>query len=62
MNKKFAIILSGCGFKDGCEIHEATITMLAIKRRRCDYQCFAPSIRQHHVTNHCDQSFDRRNH
>jgi len=28
--KRFAVILSGCGVYDGAEIHEATMTMLAI--------------------------------
>ena len=52
MSKKFAVILSGCGFKDGSEIHEATMSLLAIKKSGCDYQCFAPDIKQHHVTDH----------
>lgn len=50
--KKFAIILSGCGVYDGSEIHEAVCTMLAIKRRGGDYQCFAPDRDQAHVVNH----------
>jgi enhancing lycopene biosynthesis protein 2 len=49
---KFAIVLSGCGVYDGAEIHEATLTMLAIDRHGCDYQIFAPNIMQHHVLNH----------
>ena len=52
MTKKFAIVLSGCGVKDGSEIHEAVMTMLAVKKHSGDYQCFAPDIAQHHVTNH----------
>lgn len=50
--KKFAVILSGCGVYDGAEIHEATLTMLAIMRQGGSYQCFAPDIPQHHVINH----------
>ncbi len=50
--KKFAIVLAGCGVFDGAEIHEATLTMLAIKKQGADYQCFAPDIPQHHVINH----------
>ena len=50
--KKFAVILSGSGVYDGAEIHEATLTMLAIMRQGGDYQCFAPDIKQHHVVNH----------
>ena len=51
-NKKFAVVLSGCGVFDGAEIHEATLTMLAIKEAGADYQCFAPDIPQFHVINH----------
>ena len=50
--KKFAIVLSGSGVYDGSEIHEAVLTMLAIKQQSCDYQCFAPDVTQHHVINH----------
>ena len=50
--KKFAVILSGSGVSDGAEIHEATLTMLAIMRQGGNYQCFAPDIKQHHVVNH----------
>lgn len=50
--KKFAVVLSGCGVYDGAEIHEATLTMLAIMRQGGNYQCFAPDIPQYHVINH----------
>jgi enhancing lycopene biosynthesis protein 2 len=50
--KKFAIVLSGCGVFDGTEIHEATLTMLAIMRQGATYEVFAPDIQQHHVLNH----------
>ncbi|MBC8185935.1 isoprenoid biosynthesis glyoxalase ElbB [candidate division KSB1 bacterium] len=50
--KKFAVILSGCGVFDGAEIHEATLTMLAIKKQGAEYEIFAPDIPQHHVINH----------
>lgn len=52
MKKKFAVILSGCGYQDGSEIHEATMSLLAIERTGNHYQCFAPDCEQHHVTNH----------
>jgi enhancing lycopene biosynthesis protein 2 len=52
MAKKFAVILSGCGFQDGAEIQESVMTLLAIERSGSTYSCFAPDIRQHHVTNH----------
>lgn len=49
--KKFAVILSGCGNKDGAEIHESVMTLWAIHKHGADYQCFAPDIPQHHVLN-----------
>jgi enhancing lycopene biosynthesis protein 2 len=51
MSKKIAVILSGCGNKDGAEIHESVMTLWAIHRHGADYQCFAPNIPQHHVLN-----------
>ena len=60
MDKKtFAVILSGCGNKDGAEIHESVMTLWAINRHGADYQCFAPNIPQHHVLNYItDQEMD----
>ena len=51
-NKKFAIVLSGSGVYDGAEIHEATMTMLAVAKNGATYDIFAPDIEQHHVINH----------
>jgi enhancing lycopene biosynthesis protein 2 len=50
--KKIAVVLAGCGVYDGAEIHEATLTLLAINRENADYQCFAPDVKQAHVINH----------
>lgn len=50
--KKFAVVLSGCGVFDGAEIHEATLTLLAIAQAGASYEIFAPDIDQHHVINH----------
>lgn len=50
--KKFAVILSGCGVYDGAEIHEATLTLLAIAQQGATYEIFAPDVVQHHVINH----------
>ena len=47
-----AVILSGCGYLDGSEIHEATLTLWAIHKHGADFQCYAPDIDQHHVINH----------
>jgi enhancing lycopene biosynthesis protein 2 len=51
--KKIGIILSGCGFLDGSEIHEAVLTLLAIDRAGAEAFCFAPDTDQYHVINHC---------
>jgi enhancing lycopene biosynthesis protein 2 len=51
-NKKIAVILAGCGHRDGAEIHEATLTLWAIHKNGAEYQCFAPNVTQHHVLNH----------
>jgi enhancing lycopene biosynthesis protein 2 len=50
--KKIAVVLAGNGVFDGSEIHEATLTLLAIARNGAQYQCFAPDIDQAHVINH----------
>lgn len=52
-----AVILSGCGALDGSEIHEATLTLLALDRAGVHYQCLAPNIPQTHVSN----MFTRKN-
>ena len=50
--KKFAVVLSGSGVFDGAEIHEATLTLLAIAQQGASYEIFAPDIDQYHVINH----------
>lgn len=47
-----AVILSGCGHRDGSEIQEATLTLWAIHKHGANYQCYAPDITQHHVLDH----------
>jgi enhancing lycopene biosynthesis protein 2 len=49
---KVAVVLSGCGFLDGAEIHESVLTFLALDRSGISYQCVAPNIPQMHVVNH----------
>lgn len=50
--KKIAVLLAGCGVYDGAEIHEATLSLLAIARAGASYSIFAPDVDQHHVINH----------
>jgi len=61
--KKFAVILSGCGVFDGAEIHEATLSLLAIAKKGCSYEIFAPDVVQYHVVNHLsgDEMEESRN-
>ena len=52
MQKKVAVILSGCGVYDGAEIHESVLTLLRLDQRGVLVQCFAPNIPQLHVVDH----------
>ncbi len=47
-----AVVLSGCGFLDGSEIHEATSCLIHLARHGIAYQCFAPDTAQSDVVNH----------
>ena len=49
---KVAVVLSGCGFQDGSEIHEAVCTLLALDQQGAHYQCFAPDMAQARVVDH----------
>ena len=61
--KKVALILSGCGFLDGGEIYEATLTLLALDLAGAEVTAFAPNIEQMHVVNYLtgEPTDDRRN-
>jgi len=63
MNKKVAVILSGCGVYDGAEIHESVLTLLRLDQRGAQVQCFAPNVPQLHVVDHYsgDEMADSRN-
>lgn len=52
MMKKVAVILSGCGFMDGSEIHEATLTLLALDLAGAVYQAAAPNVEQSRLMDH----------
>lgn len=52
-----AIILSGCGNRDGSELQETLSLFLAIDRRGWRYQCFAPEG-QYPVVSHLDGAED----
>lgn len=57
------VILSGCGFKDGAEIHESVCTLLALDRIGVKTVCMAPNINQRKVINHLtgEESSETRN-
>jgi enhancing lycopene biosynthesis protein 2 len=61
---KVAVCLSGCGFLDGTEIHEAVCTLLALDQAGAEVVCCAPDVDQLDVVDHARQenvSAERRN-
>lgn len=46
------VLLSGCGVKDGSEIHEAVLTILFLDQRGADIVFMAPDQEQSQVVNH----------
>lgn len=40
--KRFAVILSGCGFQDGAEITEAVSSLICLSEMGYEYEVFAP--------------------
>jgi enhancing lycopene biosynthesis protein 2 len=55
MRIKVGVILSGCGFLDGSEIHEATLTLLFLDRSGAEGVCIASNINQSDVIDHFTQ-------
>lgn len=51
-NKKCALVLAGCGAKDGAEITEAVSLMIAFSQKGYHVEIFAPDREVHHVINH----------
>lgn len=52
MGKKIGVVLSGCGVRDGSEIHEAVLTLLAIDQAGAEAVCMAPDTELAEV-DHC---------
>jgi enhancing lycopene biosynthesis protein 2 len=52
LQKRVGVVLSGCGYLDGAEIHEATCTLLSLDRRGAEVVAAAPDIDQLHVVDH----------
>jgi len=49
---RVAVVLSGCGYLDGAEIHESVVTLLALDRAGAEVQCLAPDKPQRDVVDH----------
>lgn len=49
--KQAAVILAGCGAKDGSEIHEATLVLYALASNGIKYHIYAPDNEQYDVVN-----------
>ena len=47
--KRIGVVLSGCGVRDGSEIHEAVLTLLAIDRNGAKAVCLAPDMELNEV-------------
>jgi len=54
--KRVGVVLAGCGFLDGAEIHEATLTLLAIDQRGAEIIAMAPNVDQMHVVDHVESA------
>jgi enhancing lycopene biosynthesis protein 2 len=44
LDRKIAVVLSGCGHNDGTEITEAVSVLIAITEMGASYVCFAPEV------------------
>jgi enhancing lycopene biosynthesis protein 2 len=51
-SKRIGVVLAGCGYLDGTEIHEATLTLLALDQRGAQIIAMAPDMAQRDVVNH----------
>ncbi len=50
--KRIGVLLSGCGVKDGSEIHEATLILYFLDQRGVERICIAPDTAQTQVIDH----------
>jgi len=49
---KVGVLLSGCGFLDGAEIHEAVFTLLVLDQHQAEIVCCAPNTPQATTVDH----------
>jgi enhancing lycopene biosynthesis protein 2 len=59
VNKTVGVILSGAGFLDGAEIHEAVLALLALDRSGAAVRVFAPDIKLQEVDHRTGQATGR---
>lgn len=53
--KRVAVVLAGCGHRDGSEIREAVLSLLAIEKAGMKFSCFAASNQQKSVISHISE-------
>ena len=56
MGKKVAFVLSGCGVKDGSEIHEAVAALIALDRAGYEVIFTAPDVEQTATVDHSTEN------
>ena len=62
MSHTVGVVLSGCGFLDGAEIHESVCTLLALDNAGATIKCYAPDIEFDVVDHHTGEATgERRN-
>ena len=59
--KKVAVILSGCGFKDGSEITEAVSSFIALGQNSCSYQVYSLNKEVASINHLTDEEGEPRN-
>ena len=52
MATRVGVVLSGCGFRDGAEVRESVLALLALDRAGAEARCFAPDVPQAAVVDH----------
>ncbi|PID27386.1 MAG: isoprenoid biosynthesis protein ElbB [Candidatus Cloacimonadota bacterium] len=56
--KKFAVVIGGCGHKDGSEIQETVSALLAMSKAGIEYQCFSVDCLAKDYVNHITDESD----
>jgi enhancing lycopene biosynthesis protein 2 len=56
VSQRVALVLAGCGSRDGAEITEAVSLLIALTQGKFEVHCFAPDRPQHHTLNHLTQA------